>query len=105
MTRLLAIATLLLSASRLLAQDTTRVDEGVRIGVDYNPGVRPGLVVLPGLGQDSVRAMLRRDLDYTDRFEMISVADLSSSGSDGNGAAETGGTVNYGLYKALGAQL
>ncbi|MFL5450251.1 MAG: hypothetical protein ACJ8AX_16990, partial [Gemmatimonadales bacterium] len=60
----------------VLAQDTTRVEEGVRIGVDYRPGTRPGLVVVPGTGLDSVRAMVRRDLDYTDRFEMITVADL-----------------------------
>jgi len=32
------------------AQDTTRVNEGVRIGVEYQPGLRPGLVVLPGPG-------------------------------------------------------
>ena len=63
------------AAGTLAAQDTTRVDEGVRVGVDYRPGVRPGLVVLPGPGLDSVRAIVQRDLDYSDRFEMITVAD------------------------------
>ncbi|HEY4649459.1 MAG TPA: hypothetical protein VIG95_10120, partial [Gemmatimonadales bacterium] len=72
-------------ASPLLAQDTTRVNEGVRIGVDYSPGTRPGLVVVPGVGLDSVRAMLRRDLDYTDRFEMVNVADLPASARSGAG--------------------
>jgi TolB protein len=97
-------AVALAGANRLSAQDTTRVEEGVRIGVDYNPGVRPGLVVLPGAGLDSIRAMVRRDLDYTDRFEMITVADLPQSSTTGRGSAEDGGGVNYALYKSLGAQ-
>jgi TolB protein len=94
----------LVGATRLAAQDTTRVEEGVRIGVDYSPGVRPGLVVLPGLGLDSIRAIVRRDLDYTDRFEMIAVADLPPSSTTGRGSAEGGSGVNYSLYKSLGAQ-
>src|SRR4051812_11375674 len=88
----------------LVAQDTTRVEEGVRVGVDYRPGVRPGLVVLPGGGLDSVRAIVARDLDYTDRFEMITVADPPASSSTGGSAAEEGGGVNYQLYKSLGAE-
>jgi TolB protein len=105
MTRHFCLAVLaLIGAHTLTAQDTTRVEQGVRIGVDYSPGMRPGLVVLPGRGLDSVRAMLRRDLDYTDRFEMITVADLPSSSSPGRGSAENGGAVNYDLYKSLGAQ-
>lgn len=105
MTKILFFAVAaLLGVNRLLAQDTTRVNEGVRIGVDYTPGVRPGLVVLPGVGLDSVRAMVRRDLDYTDRFEMITVADVPPVSTDGRGSGEGAGPVNYGLYKALGAQ-
>jgi len=61
---------LVFAAVPLAAQDTTQVEQGVRIGVEYS-GVRPGLVVLPGAGLDSARALVRRDLDYTDRFEMI----------------------------------
>ena len=39
------------------------------------PGVRPGVVVLPGRGPvlDSVRAIVARDLDYSDRFELITL--------------------------------
>jgi TolB protein len=83
------------AAGPLAAQDTTRVDEGVRVGLDYMPGVRPGLVVLPGPGLDSVRAMIRRDLDYSDRFEMIEVPVATTVG----GAAEASGSINYELYK------
>jgi TolB protein len=91
-------------ASPLAAQDTSRVDQGVRIGVDYSPGTRPGLVVVPGPGLDSVRAMVRRDLDYTDRFEMVTVADLPQGSSTDRGAADPPPSVNYQLYKSLGAQ-
>jgi len=88
----------LLAAHPLLAQDTTQVPEGVRVGLEYRPGVRPGLVVLPGGGLDSVRAVVRRDLDYSDRFEMIVLADVPSTAS-----GEPAGSVNHGIYKALGA--
>ena len=60
---------------QLSAQDTSAIDRGVRIGIIYRPGVRPGLVMLPrkGMGLDSVRAIVARDLDYSDRFEIISL--------------------------------
>jgi len=95
---------LVASAGTVMAQDTTRVEEGVRIGVDYRPGMRPGLVVVPGTGLDSVRAMVRRDLDYADRFEMITVADLPQGSTSGRGSAEAASGVNYDLYRSLGAQ-
>ncbi len=109
MTRPLACLTALallaaLRSSRAAAQDTTKVNEGVRVGVEYQPGMRPGLVVFPGSGLDSARAIVRRDLDYSDRFEMIVLADTPDQPSSGRGGAETGAGVNYGIYKALGAQ-
>ena len=60
-TRFLAVVCLL--ATPLVAQDTTR---GVRIGLTYDPGVKPSIVVLRGRGADadSVRAILSRDLDF-----------------------------------------
>src|SRR2546425_1069870 len=74
----LGAALLLLSASapiRLSAQDSSLIDRGVRIGIVYRPGVRPGMVLLPGrrTALDSVRAIVARDLDYGDRFEMITL--------------------------------
>ena len=102
-------------AARLAAQDTSAVDRGVRIGLTYRPGVRPGMVVLPGRGPvlDSVRAIVARDLDYSDRFELITlpggdslrasvVAPPSTPTTRGGGAAAAGG-LNYPLYQALGA--
>jgi hypothetical protein len=71
----------------LLGQDTTAIDRGVRIGIVYRPGVRPGIVVLPGrqAGLDSARAIVARDLDYSDRFEVITLPGGDSA--RGTGAA------------------
>ena len=54
----LAAALLTLSLAPLAAQDTTPPLEGVRVGIEYRPGFRPSVVVLPGRGLDSVRAIL-----------------------------------------------
>ena len=60
MTRLLArltclalLAPLAAGVTSAAAQDTSQVKEGIRVGLDYQPGIRPGLVVLPGAGLDS----------------------------------------------------
>jgi TolB protein len=112
--------------NRLTAQDTSSIDRGVRIGIIYRPGVRPGFVMLPrkGMGLDSVRAMVARDLDYSDRFEVITLPGgdsirlaapsggpstprgstrTPSTARGGTGGAQAIGTLNYPLYQALGA--
>jgi len=125
--RMLSGLAILLTAepfNRLTAQDTSTIDRGVRIGIIYRPGVRPGMVMLPrkGMGLDSVRAMVARDLDYSDRFEIISLpggdsirlaataasggnsARRGRSSSAGGGGQQAGaGSLNYPLYQALGA--
>ena len=65
-----ALAALLVAAP-LLAQDTT--SRGVRIGLTYDPGTKPGVVVLPvsGASGDSIRAIVQRDFDYGDRVNAI----------------------------------
>ena len=47
--------------ARLTAQDTSAIDRGVRVGIIYRPGVRPGMVLLPvhAPALDSVRAISR----------------------------------------------
>lgn len=94
----------------LRAQDTSRA--GVRVGIAYRPGVRPGLVVLPARRSpllDSVRAIVARDLDFSDRFEIISLpggdslrVGTAARGSQGGTARGPLG-LNYALYQALGA--
>ena len=100
MRRLLTFLLLSAAAGPLAAQDTTQVREGVRLGLEYS-GTRPGLVVLPGAGLDSVRAIVRRDLDYTDRFEMVG----GDFGTGSEPPGDPGGAVSYGIYKTMGAQL
>ncbi len=105
--RIVAVAGLLsLSAGPVFAQ--VPIDQGVRIGITYAPGTRPGMLVLggvPGAVSDSVRAIIARDLDFSDQFEMIYLpgGDNLSIGA----ASDDGGTdevfVNYQLYSALGA--
>ena len=109
MTRLLArltclalLAPLAAGATSAAAQDTSQVKEGIRVGLDYNPGVQPGLVVLPGAGLDSVRAIVGRDLDYSDRFRVIILRDVAIT-SEAAAAPRAGG-VNYGIYQTLGAE-
>lgn len=135
MIRRIALLSLLLSVGptvqQAVAQDSNAIDRGVRIGIVYRPGVRPGLVMLPrkGMGLDSVRAIVGRDLDYSDRFEVITLPggdsirlaspstaspaprrtgttkrpSGTSGGSGGGGGAQAGNTLNYPLYQALGA--
>ncbi|MBM4186475.1 MAG: hypothetical protein FJ206_04090 [Gemmatimonadetes bacterium] len=81
-----------LVATGAAGQDTVRV-RGV-----YDPAVRPGLVLLPAPGLDSVRAIIGRDLDYADRFEVISLP-------DGGESVAGGGAINYQLYRSLRANL
>ena len=90
----------LVIAGPLASQDTT-AQRGVRIGLTYQPGTRPGVVVLPvsGANGDSVRVILQRDLDFGDRVEVI--------GAEGSTVADVarsqGGTMNYQLWRQLGA--
>lgn len=97
-------ASLLLSALFVLlggiAPAAAQEDEGVRVGISYEPGYVPGMAVTrvsgsPALEDVAARvdSILRRDLDYSDRFEMLSVPDSLRSGVG----------VNYGLWNESGA--
>jgi TolB protein len=106
-----------------VGQDTSAIDRGVRIGIIYRPGVRPGFVMLPrpGRGLDSTRVIIARDLDYSDRFEVITLPGgdsirLATPGAPagrarpgaapaatGSGGGAQAAVLNYPLYQALGA--
>jgi TolB protein len=93
---LVTLACLVISAGEARAQD--RGD--VRVGITYTPGYLPGLVMTPVEAQGALSAnaaqvdsILRRDLDYADRFQIVSVPD----------DLPTDGPVNYGLWNQLGA--
>ena len=92
------ILTTSLAVGVVIAQDTTNQapKEGVRVILKYTAGAQPGLVMLPGPGLDSVRAIVRRDLDFSDRFQMIDLAPPPTTDP-------ATGPVNYGIYKTMGA--
>lgn len=70
-------------------------EPGVRIGLTYSAGTRPGVYLLPMRGPlgDSVRAIIGRDLDFGDRVAVIAP----------DSGAPVSGTLNYPLYARLGA--
>jgi TolB protein len=87
----IAIVAAALMAVRVGAQDSTK---GVHIGLTYGTGGKPSVVVLPilGVGGDSARAIISRDLDYGDRVTVIANANAPQTAD-----------VNYALFKQLGA--
>ena len=82
----LAFAALaLIAASPLAAQDNTRVPTGVELIGRYSTGKRPLVAVRPAEGAaptaaEQVSAIIQRDLQYSDRFEMGAVPAQLASG-------------------------
>ncbi len=95
--RLSALVVVMITSgyASLVAQDTTATPDRVVLGTEYRPGMRPGLVILPAPRLDSIRTILERDLDYSDRFEVIPIRiDSLTTVVD---------SINYALYQTLGA--
>jgi TolB protein len=90
----------LLPAGRGAAQDTTQ--RGVTIGLTYDPASRPGIAILPitGSAGDSIRAIMQRDLDYSDRFTIVP---LEASDPSTFRGTRPGAELNYPLFARLGA--
>lgn len=80
------------------AQDSTHA---VRIGLTYQPGTKPGVVVTAVRGPwgDSVQGIIARDLDYGDRIDVIGLPGSPAAGALHN----LGPGVSYPLWKSLGA--
>jgi TolB protein len=97
--RRLLFVPLLLGAAPLAAQvtDTTRIPTGVRLGLIYQPVYHPKLAVRPFTGGagaariEAVEAIVRRDLDFSDRFELGPVPPSLASGP-----------VDYRAWNSLG---
>ena len=96
---LFLVATLALAPwARALAQDPP--PETIRLSLRYNPGTKPGVLVLrvAGVNGDSIRAIIQRDFDYGDRISVIAAAET------GLPDTPTGGrNGNYPLFARLGA--
>lgn len=75
--------------------------DSVRLVIRPPLGTKPGLLVLPVNGEfgDSIRAIVQRDLDYSDRVNVIG-GDLVLQDTTAEGSR---GEYNYPLYSRLGA--
>jgi len=91
---LLAVVMWFPSFTNAAAQDTTRAV--LQLLYD-NPQVRPTLVVVPVAGLDSVRTIVERDLDQSDRFELILLPMVSQPIEPG--------ALNLAPYRAMNAEL
>ncbi len=67
--------------------------------------MRPGLVVVPTAGLDSLRTIVQRDLDFSDQFELVILpaSARESTGGLSSGSSAKPAPLNYSLYRSLGA--
>jgi TolB protein len=86
----------------LAAQDSTK---GVRIGLRYDPSTKPGIAVLPVSGPqgDSIRTILERDFDFSDRLAVITLTSADGALLSGGAPAGTAASLNYPVFAKLGA--
>src|SRR6202140_6007769 len=83
------------------AQDTTTTP-GVRLGLSYAAGPKPGVIVLPvqdDYGDDSLRIIVQRDLDYSDRMTVIALDAPTLAGLE----PPPGEKINFPLVAKFGA--
>jgi TolB protein len=90
----LALGTIVVSSAR--AQTDT--SGAIRLGVTGASAAQPGLVVLAGPGIDSVRMIVQRDLENSDRFTMPHL--LDSAGTL-HGQFNPASVKNFGLTWAV----
>jgi TolB protein len=76
-----------------LAAVPGHAQDPIRLGIQYSASSRPGIVVVAGAGLDSVRKIIERDLQYSDRFEIAFWPDS---------AGPLTGPLNAAVYKQLG---
>ena len=100
-----AVGAAALSSSAISQEDTTgnRPPPGVRLGLSYGPGVKPGVIIFPidETPGDSIRAILQRDLDYSDRINVIALNDSSLRAL----VPARGKLINFPLVAKFGAAL
>ncbi len=85
------------------AQDQNNPPQGVRIGLNYAAGAKPGMIILPveRTNGDSIGTILSRDLDYSDRMNVI-VLESATVKALTPGADRK---INYALMAKFGASV
>ncbi len=78
---------------------------GVSLGLTKRGGGKTGLLVLPitSTNGDSLATILARDLDFSDRFQMVATSSVAGPIATGPTAAGLLPAANYPLYEKLGA--
>lgn len=96
---LVGVAVAALSGRRASAQDTTY--RGITLVGTYDPTNKFGIVVLPVAGAfgDSIRAIVQRDLDYSDRFTILELG----TGDPATLRGANGSGLNYSLFSKMNA--
>lgn len=99
--RFLAAPLFLFAAAALVANRACAQDTGVRIGLSYPRGTNPTVVVMPVESSpgDSVRAILERDFDFSDRIRPLVLDIVTLQGLTPRRAGE----YNYALFARFGA--
>lgn len=97
------IACLVSATTVARAQQDTVSAPGVRLGLSYAAGTKPGVIVLPVQDDfdDSLRVIVQRDLDYSDRLTSIALDDATVRGL----VPPPGGEINFPLVAKFGAAL
>lgn len=70
MIRLGRVAAILIVGATFASPIHMAAQDPIQLGIRYQPGVRPGIIVAAGPGLDSVRTIIERDLQFSDRFQM-----------------------------------
>lgn len=93
---LFLVVAVALVANRACAQET-----GVRLGLSYPRGTNPTVVVMPAESApgDSVRTILERDFDFSDRIRPLVLDNVTLQGLMPRRAGE----YNYALFAKFGA--
>ena len=86
--------------TRACGQEPTQPPPGVRLGLSYPRGTTPKVIVMPvdSTPGDSVRTIIQRDLDYSDRVTPLVLDDMTLMGM----TPAPGQDYNYGLFANLG---
>src|SRR5205814_8519205 len=96
-----ALTVAFLAPLSLRAQDTATT--GVRLGLAYAAGTKPGVIVLPVRDDDdhSLRVSVQRHLDYSDRMPLIDLDRPTPAGL----LPDPGEHLNFELFAYFGAAL